>query len=259
MNVTPEILDECMSAILAGATVQEALAAYPELKEELEPLLLLGAGLSSAPDPLLDPAVMLENMGRAMATAPVPKRRSRAAVFSRPVFTRLAASLAMVFALGWGATVVSAPAVPGDWLYPLKLMTERVRFALAVNSENKAELRIAFSERRLVEAVKKYDAGQGLDPRLLKEMLDEASAALESVANLPASSRDIMAARVLSATRFQEENLKRLHARVTPQEQEIIQPYLDMCSKRCDWMQKNMDSTEGWTECGTAGDRDCPW
>ena len=260
MKTKEEILDQCTDAILSGATVEEALAPYPDWKDELKPLLELAAELSSLPEPELNLTRMMQSMGEAMAEE-VPKvGKSRITLFSRPVLLRIAASITVLLMLGWGTMTASASAVPGDWFYPIKLMTERARFALTINPEEKAELRITFSEQRLKEAVKKYEQGGGLDKALLKEMLDEAALALETVPELPSDSRDLVAARVLSTSRFQEESLKRIHEKATPEEQEVLKPYMEMCAQRCDWMSNHIDTPESWSNCGNSSENNsCPW
>ena len=97
-----------------------------------------------------------------------------------------------------------------------------------------------------------------MDKALLKEMLDEASLAIEAVPALPADRRDYVAARVLSVSRFQEENLKRIHAVASPEEQAILKPYMEMCAQRCDWMSDRMDAPESWSKCG-GSEASCPW
>jgi len=257
MKTKEEILDQCTDAILSGATVEEALSAYPEWKAELEPLLEMAAELSSLPEPQLNLTRMMQHMGEAMESPP-KNRKPKVTLFSRPVLLRVAASIAVLLMLGWGTMTASASAVPGDWFYPIKLLTERARFVLAINSEDKAELRITFSERRLKEAIQKYERGDGLDKALLKEMLDEAALALDAVPALPDDRRDYVAARVLSVSRFQEENLKRIHSVASPEEQEILKPYMEMCAQRCDWMSDRMDAPESWSKCG-GSETSCPW
>jgi hypothetical protein len=258
MKTREEILDLCAESMFSGATVEEVLESYPEWRDELKPLLELGAELSQLPEPNLNLTRMMQSMGEAMEQEPPKVGKPKIMLFSRPVLLRVAASVTAVLMLGWGVMTASAATVPGDWFYPIKLLTERVRFALAINSEDKAELRIVFSERRLKEVVKKYEQGDGLDKALLAEMLDEASRALESVPELPEDSRDYVAARVLSVSRFQDENLKRIHAKASAAEQQTLKPYMDRCAQRCGWMEDRMDSPETWSGCDNGNDS-CPW
>lgn len=65
------------------------------------------------------------------------------------------ASLILIFALGGSGLVNSAQAAfPGDALYPVKLLAERVQEALTIGEENKINLALRFAEKRLEESEK---------------------------------------------------------------------------------------------------------
>jgi hypothetical protein len=73
--------------------------------------------------------------------------------FLRPV--SIGASLFSLVFMGWIATVnASFSSVPGDFLYPVKLATERVQLTLAItNNEQRARLHAEFASRRLEEVM----------------------------------------------------------------------------------------------------------
>lgn len=67
-----------------------------------------------------------------------------------PMSTALAGT-ALVLG-GWIATVnASFASVPGDVLYPVKLVTERVQLAVTTSTEQRAQLHVEFATRRLQE------------------------------------------------------------------------------------------------------------
>jgi hypothetical protein len=70
---------------------------------------------------------------------------------------RPAGALVSIFILvfiGWVAAVnVSLASVPGDFLYPVKLATERTQLILTATSEQRARLHAEFAGRRLDEAM----------------------------------------------------------------------------------------------------------
>lgn len=71
-------------------------------------------------------------------------------VWLQPASVALSA-FALVFG-GWIATVnASFDAVPGDVLYPVKLVTERVQITLATSGEQRARLHAEFAGRRVDE------------------------------------------------------------------------------------------------------------
>ncbi len=110
------------------------------------------------------------------------RHRARAATAQRVVFRpalalyRLAAVVLVAVILYWGAGTISANTVPGYFLYPLKLLTERVKFFLTINAEDKTELCIVFSSKRLREAVQQYQRSGTLDPSLLQQNAGRSSA-----------------------------------------------------------------------------------
>jgi hypothetical protein len=67
------------------------------------------------------------------------------------------AASAAVFAfaiIGWVSVAnASLMTLPGDRLYPVKLSMERAQLALALNDEQRADLRVEFASRRLEEMV----------------------------------------------------------------------------------------------------------
>lgn len=75
-------------------------------------------------------------------------------------------SLIIVF-LGSGVAMASQESLPGDALYPVKLLTEDVRFTFAGSNESKAKLHISFAAERISEIKtilqKKGANAEGLD------------------------------------------------------------------------------------------------
>ncbi len=71
---------------------------------------------------------------------------------------RSATVLALVMGLVFSGSITTVSAalnsIPGDFLYPLKLMTEGAQVRLANNDTEKAELHVEFASRRVQEVVK---------------------------------------------------------------------------------------------------------
>ncbi len=249
MTPSPEeLLDRCIDAARAGRDPEEILAKHPELADDIRPLLAIATDLAGLPAPSTSVRGLMAALARATAeqeaaAAQPPRRRVR--WFSRSVLLRAAAMLLAVLLIGWGSVSASASAVPGDWLYPIKLFTERAKFILTVNPEDKAELRITFSEERLKEAVEKHQRGGGIDKELLQAMLDEAKAALDVAPGLPDASRRLLLSRAAYLSQFQRKTLKDLEKRAAPEERKTLAPFMDACMRRCNWMRKRGTDDEG--------------
>jgi hypothetical protein len=78
------------------------------------------------------------------------------------VYKALAAVLAVAVAIAGvgGGVVLAADALPGDFLYPVKLVSEDVRLALTRDPSARAELEMAFVDLRVQEMVRLAQQGQ---------------------------------------------------------------------------------------------------
>jgi len=159
---TEQALADCLDRIeLENASIEEALAPYPELRGELEPLLRLACELRAAPK-LTAPESLRSWKRPVFSAQPAlpradrqPRKWSRLLLPSAPVwpatFARLAAALAAASLVLGGTAVASAASLPGDPLYPAKLAMENAQLALAFGSSSRAELEMQLASRRLEE------------------------------------------------------------------------------------------------------------
>jgi hypothetical protein len=172
--------------------------------------------------------------------APQKRRPAKITIFARPVLLRLAASIAVISLLSWGTAVAASDSVPGNFMYPVKRFSEKVRLFFTVNDKNEAELRITFSERRLSEALKTYQQGGGIDDGLLRQMLEEAKLALDQTLALSPEERDYLLSRVGYLTAHQNNVIEAVKRTADPKEQDDLEPVREMCGKRVQWMGEMM-------------------
>ena len=236
-----DILDLCIEEARAGRDPEAVLRRHPEVADEIRPLLNLTAELRRLPAPQSTGGGVMQalaHLANEQAEETANPRAPKASFFSLPVMWRVAAAVLIVLFLGWSTATASAGAVPGDFLYPVKLLTERVKFFMTVNAEDRAELRIVFSEERLKEALRTHQRGGGVDKELLRAMLDEARLALDAAPELPEITTEFLSSRVSHLSEFQKAMLEHMQKRATPEEKETLQPFVDMCNMRCDWMRR---------------------
>jgi len=236
-----EVLDACIEQLRRGQGLEEVLRQYPHRAGQLRPLLELAGELSELPPPPSSPAAAVRAMVKASVRAagektPAPRRRLR--LWSRPVLLRAAAVLLVAFLGGWATVTASADALPGEWLYPVKRFTERARFFLTINPQQKAELRIVYSSERLKEAVRKHLRGQGLDRELLKQMLEEARLAAEESERLPEGQRELLATQAAYVSQYQQQVLEEYKSRASGEDREVLTRYARMCGRRAAWMRR---------------------
>lgn len=137
--------DEILDRALAGrAPASPGVAELVDLAKELETVWAAqpspnARGLAEALD-------AFQGDGHVVAFRP---RASRA----RRLIAGSAVAVAALVALPGIARAASDGALPGDFLYPVKLGFENVRLALADDPVEEAAIQLAFSEERLDEAV----------------------------------------------------------------------------------------------------------
>jgi len=139
------ILDRCLDEIKKGKSIEYCLSLYPDFASELEPLLRLATDIEKLPKPEPRKEAInstLIKIGEAITSQREKKVGKK--VFHWPfmltpaVARALAIVVIFIIAIGSMATI-STRSLPGSWLYPIKLTTEKVQFAFIRNPEGKAE------------------------------------------------------------------------------------------------------------------------
>ncbi len=194
MNLA-DALERCLQDLEAGATIDECLAHYPELEDELRPLLQTVATLRSAPH--IAPSLKFKQatrqrilnlpppatpvIGRDGRVSEVPAVRWWQRLGQTWGQLRLGPALAgvvaaFIFLILLGGTVVSAAggSMPNSPLYPVKRLTERVQLAFTTDRTDQTDLHLRFAERRIKEAI----AVPTKSPDLVSDYQQELSSAL---------------------------------------------------------------------------------
>ncbi len=263
------LLDICISEMQKGKSIDECIANYPQYANQLKPLLQLAEQIEDLPLPTSSFEALssaLINIGKEMEQdtaaieipgALVPSQRDVLPpkgfaspmkkwksffflnIFRKPGIV-WALSIFLLFAVIFSATTISANSVPGNILYPLKLVTEKVKFLLTFDSYGKAELRLRFSDNRLNELVTILQQSNKLDTTLLKDMLDEAKLAL-SENKIPVNKASIFSDKLSSVNAYQKAVLENIRPEVQTSDRQIIDEAINMCNMRSRWMRRMMD------------------
>lgn len=174
-------LDVGLAELRTGLDVDDVLVRHPGLEPDMEPLLALAADLSAL-DPIPAPSDgFRRRLAAELAAAPVPRSvAARAAprglswprrLWRSTAFMAATAATFVLF-LTAGVTYASANALPGDWLYAVKRLSEHAQAWLA--GADGVEPHLALADRRLAEAL----AVPGLAGGLLSDFSREVTAAL---------------------------------------------------------------------------------
>jgi hypothetical protein len=149
-----DAFEDCVNALRQGEMLETCIMRYPELADELRPLLesIQLLSLYSAEEVSLD--VLQRNKGRIQEHAnklfndkkafPLISRFTRRAL----VFTSI---LLFLIITGSDLIIVSARALPGEALYALKRTVENTQLKFVSNSDQKKLLEYEFRQRRLEE------------------------------------------------------------------------------------------------------------
>lgn len=235
-----DLLDLALEALERGQDPEPLLAAHPELAEEVRPLLEVACRLRSLPARSATASGLMRVLAR-VATQEVRRGKGRQeGLLSRAVLVRVAAVVLALSLVGWATGAASTGTVPGDLLYPVKRLGERVKFMLTIDQEGRAELRLVFSEKRLAELLKKYSRGGGLDERLVGAMLEEGARAMEVGPRLSEESRTLLISRLGYLSEHQRVTLEALQQRVDSEERRRLAPYVEACRRRHGSMRRMM-------------------
>ena len=156
MNNLYEALENGLQEIEHGVDVETVLIRYPELAEELRPILEASAAARSMAVPSPSPEVVRRSRARVLQHA-AQMREWRVRSSQRVWFAslrRLAVTLAvvaMLFVSGTGLVGASSNTLPGDHLYPVKRTWEGVRLLFAFNPQEREVLEVEHENERLHE------------------------------------------------------------------------------------------------------------
>lgn len=182
------ILDECLEQIRnRRSTVTECLERYPELSEQLAPLLQVAVELASLSQ--IQPSAQFKQATRKRLlqadTVPGTKRTTR---------VRRAAGIltGVIFLAGLGVLALAGSSVPGNPLYSVKRGTEYLQLAFAADSASRADTHVFFAERRLSEVeILARDGDADLAEQAAAEYGREMAFALDTYRSQPGNLADL--------------------------------------------------------------------
>jgi len=209
-----EILNNCLDRLLAQkASLAECLAAYPEQRAALEPLLQVATLTAAAVPQDPSPAFVSATRSR-LLTALAQKRaaRQRPRLILRPLALRLAAALVALLLVLTSCLVVSADSLPDSPLYPVKLAAEQVQIWLAPDAEARAQLHLQFVQRRFQEAQDLLQQGKSLQQPVLQTLNNEAEQARAEINQLRAEQAQLLRQRYADLLAAQRAALTQLQA-----------------------------------------------
>ncbi len=154
------VLEECITQLQQGATLEQVLERYPQYAVELRSLLETATwmkdarkGITPSKDAQIRSRISFINR------AYQPEARPG---FFQSLHLRLATTIIIaLIAFGLvGTTLTSAQSLPGDVLYPVKLAFEQVQLNFAGGPQQRMQLQEDFDQRRAEEVDRLKQAGR---------------------------------------------------------------------------------------------------
>ena len=149
-----DILDACLERLARGDTLEQCLASYPDQATQLEPLLqtasMARAAVAITPRPEFKTRSLYQLSEALRETRP-------GGAFSFLSFMprwAVAVSAFLVFVMvGSGTVVAAGNSMPDNFLYPVKIATERVQLTFTTSDLSKARLYATLADRRVTEII----------------------------------------------------------------------------------------------------------
>lgn len=166
MNKLYEALEVCLNEIEQGADVDTVLFRYPDLAEELRPILEASVQTRKMAVPGPSQDIVKRNRARLLQRA-AEMREGQSASNSRRVWSvplrRTLVTLmivAILFISSTGLVRASSNTLPGDNLYPVKRTWEDVLVFFAFDSDRREDLELEHENERLEELHELFAEGR---------------------------------------------------------------------------------------------------
>jgi len=126
-------------------------------------------------------------------------------------YKALAAVLAVAVALagmGGGAVLAAADTLPGDVLYPVKLLTEDIRLALTPDPAARAELEMNFVDLRVQEMARLAQQGEEIRQAEVERMTRQMEQVMMEIARARPEEAPALMERLIERTRLHQRTLE---------------------------------------------------
>ncbi|MEE9616980.1 MAG: DUF5667 domain-containing protein, partial [Anaerolineae bacterium] len=244
-------LERCLQKIVRTGDIEASLRRYPQYADRLHPLLEMAqatrrhyeavpeapGGLAVGRERLL--AVAAQQRARIVAATPAAgtattriKGRRMKLVFATRLVTVLLAVVVGTAVLGGGIVWAAGDSLPGDLLYPVKLVTEDVRLALAPAPADQVDLALWLTEERAEEVQALVAAGRPVPDETVVRMEQHVERALTQAAW--ASDEKEMAGLltcIAERTRTQAQVLEQAQAMASRQAQAGLERAVTACQR----------------------------
>lgn len=228
-----EILDKLLKRTQKGEDIESLLKEYPQLADELRPLLKLAVEIEDIPKPELDAdaiSILVAKVRQTMRSRKPSVGFSLKNLFTlHPIISRAVTAIVLVFVLALTTVFMSANSLPGNPLYQIKRISEKIHYAITFNDDGKAELHLIFANRRTHEFESSFKIGEKIDRKLLMKMLEETASAVDISQNLSADHAPLIRQKIAQCNKKQLAVLENTKQYACPCDIDIIQTAIKKC------------------------------
>lgn len=168
-----KIIDNCIKLISENnLSIEQCLKRYPKFKEELKPLLESFIKVKEFekinPPAIFEDEVKIRfiNIVKAKQSQILPKKgmiprfaAQLSGLWAMPTLAKISIFVILFLFISGFTSILSANTLPGDFLYPVKIASEKVIIFFTPNNK-KVNLHIIFAKRRLDEIEKMAEKGR---------------------------------------------------------------------------------------------------
>jgi len=235
-----DIIANCIDEIQAGkCTLEDCLARYPSLSDELRPLLKIAMGIqpeAATPSPEFKQRARIRLLQSMQAPA-ADRGRAGLDIFGwlkppapgrRLSYALIVATVVWALVVAGGTTVhASQDSLPDDALYPVKTAVENLRLAVARTPEARASLHLELAERRVQEVAAQSSLGRTMSTSVLEEVAVQTDAAIREIGSIPPEDSKALVGELSQSTVNQQVALGQISEAAPEAAQPALQQALD--------------------------------
>jgi hypothetical protein len=241
-----QALEYCLQELTETGDIEASLRRFPQYVDQLRPQLELAQAMrvfySQVPEA---PGGLKVGRERMLAAAAEQRQRGVApasAVRATPAARRwrlaplrffalaLAVALAVVVT-GGGLVWASTQSLPGDLLYPVKLVTEDVRMALASTPAERVELALSFADERIDESQALVVADRPISDGLVAQIQGNIEQALTQAASAGDAETPPLLTEISRRTRAQIRALEQMRETAPDRDQPQLERAMVTCRR----------------------------
>ena len=232
-----ELLDQLITEVSKGRTVEDCLREYGVYADELGPLLQLAKQIGGLPKPEPKTDSVTETIKKASAISNAQKRKrfSLQNIFVfRPVLARVLAIVLLICLVGVTTVTLSASSLPGEVLYPVKIFAEQVQYFLTIDAEGKARLHVMFADRRTNEFACLFEPGLPVNRELLAGMLQATEIAINDIELLSSEDATQVIGQMAECNSRQMALLEEVRLKACDDDTRVIDEAIRTCHEQLD-------------------------